>query len=268
MTVGAPTPDEFRASHAVLIEVLNVLGSYVDGMVVIGGWVPELMFPKQGHIGSLDVDLAVDGRMIQPGAYESIRTRLLAAGYAQVDVHASVFTKELPDFGSVTVKLDLVAGDGIGIHDVGTHTRVQDLNLGRLRGVSLAFDHAVSMKLKGVMPDGNENTVQARVVDVPAFLCLKAYALSERVKLKDAYDIYFCLKHFKGGPAALADAARPLLDSPQGRRAIEILREKFETMNSVGPNWAAEVAASQGDDQETVSRDAFERAAIFLARLI
>jgi len=29
----------------VLIEVLNVLGTYVDDMVVIGGWVPELMFP-------------------------------------------------------------------------------------------------------------------------------------------------------------------------------------------------------------------------------
>jgi hypothetical protein len=84
-----PTSDEFRAGHAVLIEVLNVLGSHVDGMVVIGGWVPELMFPNHGHIGSLDVDLAVDGRMIRPGAYESIRKRLVAAGYVQVATHAA-----------------------------------------------------------------------------------------------------------------------------------------------------------------------------------
>lgn len=48
MTTAVPTHEEFRASHAVLIEVLNVLGRYVDGMVVIGGWVPELMFPERG----------------------------------------------------------------------------------------------------------------------------------------------------------------------------------------------------------------------------
>jgi hypothetical protein len=109
----------------VLIEVLNVLGSHVDGMVVIGGWVPELMFPKHGHIGSLDVDLAVDERMIRPNACESIRQRLAAAGYVQVTTHVGVFTKELPHFGSVTVKLDLVAGDTGGPEDGGTHTLVQ-----------------------------------------------------------------------------------------------------------------------------------------------
>ena len=267
MTTAVPTHEEFRASHAVLIEVLNVLGSYVDGMVVIGGWVPELMFPERGHIGSMDVDLAVDGRTIQPSAYDSIRKRLVAAGYVQVAVHAGVFTKELPTFGSVTVKLDLVTGEGSGAQDVGNQALVQDLNLGQLRGVGLAFDHAVSMKLKGVMPDGTENIVQARVVDVPAFLCLKAFALSERVKPKDAYDVYFCVKHYEGGPATLAVAARPLLNSAQGRKAVEILREKFATLKSVGPQWASDVAAGQGEDRETVSRDAYERFRIFLGEL-
>jgi hypothetical protein len=262
-----PTSDEFRAGHAVLIEVLNVLGSHVDGMVVIGGWVPELMFPNHGHIGSLDVDLAVDGRMIRPGAYESIRKRLVAAGYVQVATHVGVFTKELPRFGAVTVKLDLVAGDAGATEDGGTHALVQDLSLGRLRGVGLAFEHAMRMTLTGVMPDGSEHSVQARVVDVPAFLCLKAFALSERVKPKDAYDVFFCLRHYRNGPGALAAAARPLLNSPEGRSAIEILRGKFGTLQSVGPRWAAEVAAGAGEDRGTVRRDAYERCRLFLEQL-
>ncbi len=39
------------ASYCVLIDVLTVLGAYVDQMVIVGGWVPELAYPKSGHIG-------------------------------------------------------------------------------------------------------------------------------------------------------------------------------------------------------------------------
>jgi hypothetical protein len=115
-----------------------------------------------------------------------------------------------PAFGAVTVKLDLVAGDAGATEDGGTHALVQDLSLGRLRGVGLAFEHAMRMTLTGVMPDGSEHSVQARVVDVPAFLCLKAFALSERVKPKDAYDVFFCLRHYRNGPGALGAAAAEL----------------------------------------------------------
>ena len=51
--------DPTSASRAVLIEVLNVLGAFRDDIVLVGGWVPELLYPDRGHIGSLDVDLAV-----------------------------------------------------------------------------------------------------------------------------------------------------------------------------------------------------------------
>ena len=52
-------PAEVEASHAVLIDAITVLGRYADQLVVVGGWVPELTFPHQGHLGSLDVDHAV-----------------------------------------------------------------------------------------------------------------------------------------------------------------------------------------------------------------
>lgn len=52
--------DEVTACRSVLIEVLTILGKDLDKLAVIGGWVPELTFPHQGHVGSLDVDLALE----------------------------------------------------------------------------------------------------------------------------------------------------------------------------------------------------------------
>lgn len=268
MTDRGPNKDEARAGHAVLIEVLTILGKYRDGMVLIGGWVPELMFPGAGHIGSFDVDVALDGKKIRTDAYESIRHRLIAAGYIQADLHAGVFTRDLGDgAGVITVKLDLVTGEPDEEVDVEARSLIQDLSIGRLRGVEIALDHASVITLKGALPSGAENTVTAQVVTVPAYLCLKAFALNERMKQKDAYDVYFCLKNYAGGPAALARDCRELLGIPRAREAMGILRQKFETLNSVGPRWAGEVASGQGGDGERVSRDAFERALAFFREL-
>lgn len=250
-----------------LMDVLTILGKYRDGMVLIGGWVPEVLFPGRGHVGSFDVDFALDGRKIPPDAYESIRQRLIAEGYVQLAPHIGVFTKNLgDDAGTMTVKLDLVTGDEPGGTAAGASVLIQDLSVVRLRGVELALERASTVTLTGVLPSGEENTVTARIVTVPAYLCLKAFALDERKKAKDAYDVYFCLKEYMGGSANLARECRELLSNERGREAMTILRGKFGTLNSVGPQWAADVAAGQGEDREGVVRDAFERAsALFRA---
>lgn len=62
-----------------MIELAHLLGEYRKYLVIIGGWVPELLFP--GHIGSLDVDLAIDHRHLPEEGYKSIRELLLSRGY-------------------------------------------------------------------------------------------------------------------------------------------------------------------------------------------
>src|SRR5262249_25403398 len=74
--------DQTTASRAVLIEGMGVLGSLRDHLVIVGGWVPELLFPNRGHMGSLDVDLAVAPTALADNPYETILKRLLDAGYA------------------------------------------------------------------------------------------------------------------------------------------------------------------------------------------
>ncbi len=51
--------DQKEAAHAVLVEVVNILGAFKNDLVVVGGWVPDLKYPDRNHVGSLDVDLAV-----------------------------------------------------------------------------------------------------------------------------------------------------------------------------------------------------------------
>ena len=143
--------DQVQASKAVLIEVMNVLGLYRNHLILVGGWVPELLLPNHGHMGSLDVDLAVDVRGISRKQYDSI--------------------------------------------------------------------------------------------------------------------LYFCLKHFSAGVAELARLCRPLLHNGLVQEGIAILHEKFSTIDSVGPTWAAEVAEENGADRQIAQREAFELMKDFLAAI-
>lgn len=46
-----------RAAHRVLIELVNIFQKYEDEIRVVVGWVPDLMFPEEGHVGSVYVDI-------------------------------------------------------------------------------------------------------------------------------------------------------------------------------------------------------------------
>lgn len=62
------TAEAVEAAHSVLIEVIHLLGEYRENIVLIGGWVPDILLSKDGepHVGSIDVDLALDHLQIYP----------------------------------------------------------------------------------------------------------------------------------------------------------------------------------------------------------
>lgn len=51
-----------EAAHSVLLELSRLLGEYQDSVVVVGGWVPDLLLsdPPRQHVGSIDVDIVLD----------------------------------------------------------------------------------------------------------------------------------------------------------------------------------------------------------------
>ncbi len=77
--------DETQAALSVLAELLTYLGPYREDIVVIGGWVPFLLTQgvakDEPHVGSLDVDLALNAAGISDEAYARIEKILEKRGF-------------------------------------------------------------------------------------------------------------------------------------------------------------------------------------------
>lgn len=229
--------------RSVLIEVLTILAKDLDKFVVVGGWVPELAMPGQGHMGSLDVDLALDPKKLEPLVYESIRKKLIDAGYQQAAELPSRFFRDVKD-GALQVKIDLITGEFPNLGEQGRQLQIQDMAVSRLRGIELAFEFQQGVEVEGVLPTGGHNRVVARLPTIPAFLCIKAIAMSERMKPKDAYDIYFCVDNYSGGYKALANEFRATLSHP-------LIREESQ---SFGTNSEGSIVLGQCGLHESQAR--------------
>lgn len=250
------TIDQKKAAKSVLIEVWNVLGAFREDMVLIGGWVPELHYPGDGHVGSLDVDLAISPNATRGNAYDSVRARLVQALYWQKQAPTR-FYRNVPG-AREAVKVDVVTRQYSAGGKSDT-TLVDELAVNGLRGVDLAFECSQTIEISGLMPDGSENVVRVRIVRPEAFILIKAFAMDERKKPKDAYDIAFVLRHYRPSLQDLAQRMRPLLATGLGSEAWSILQSKFKTLDSVGPQWASEVAADEaGFDREQERQAAFQ----------
>jgi hypothetical protein len=74
-----------HAMHTVLIELGQILGSFRDAMVIVGGLVPYLMLreAEPAHIGTLDIDLNLDPEGLADGAYAELVETLEQNGYVR-----------------------------------------------------------------------------------------------------------------------------------------------------------------------------------------
>lgn len=249
--------NDTEAARAVLIEVLNALGSMRDDLVVVGGWVPDLLYPTSNHMGSLDVDLAISPTAIGENAYSSIRERLSKLGYAMQELPTRFF-KQIPGLSN-PVKVDLITGLYVTQHKRDS-IQVDEIRISALRGIDLAFESFDLVTIDGRMPDGSLNQVTARLVSPEAYILIKAIALDERAKDKDAYDIAFVLKHYMPSLTELARKVHSISRSGVGSEAMDLLRIKFRTIDSVGPVWAGRAAATAGADLDQFQRAAYEDA--------
>lgn len=88
---------------------------------------------------------------------------------------------------------------------------------------------------------------------------MKAHALGGRDKPKDVYDLCFCLDESPDAIAIVAEDWRSRQGDPLVRVAIDILREKFKTVDHYGPRQLAIFHDSSNDDERDIdARRAFE----------
>ena len=124
----------------------------------------------------------------------------------------------------------------------------------RMPGAELAaLDHFVVV-LRGETLDhgGIQEGVEARVANLLPFLVLKSFAIEERDKDKDSYDIVWILNAFAGGPegAVAAMAKSPVLERSEVVTAIECLRKNFQSIDHRGPSQYARFESTEDTDEE------------------
>ena len=74
--------EQVAAARSVLLELMLALGEYRDELVLVGGWAPTFLIPKpaQAHVGSVDVDLAIDHTRVSDDGYATLIELLIQKG--------------------------------------------------------------------------------------------------------------------------------------------------------------------------------------------
>jgi hypothetical protein len=101
-----------------------------------------------------------------------------------------------------------------------------------------------------------------------AFIVLKSMALQRRGERKDAYDLYYVLRHYGTGVEDVAARLRPIVDDPVTREALSYLADNFKTTDSVGPQRIAQFLEPEDPDAVCADATAFVRRLLDLAGVL
>jgi hypothetical protein len=263
------TERQIEAARRVLIDVGQVLASFSDCLVVVGGWVPDLLLPEaeESHIGSIDVDVALDVAKLTEGRYaEMLKLLIDTKRYRQGEQEFQLVTDvDLKDGDKpVQVEVEFLAPKDVKLKK-NRPQLLPGFRVLQTEACGVAFNSPIEQKLTGKNTWGARNTVRWRIASLPDFLVMKAHALAGRDKPKDSYDLCYCLENFPGGLEKLATEWRARREEKHVAKAIAILREKFESVGTFGPQQLVQFHnAVSREEQGMQARRAYELVQRFL----
>ena len=260
----------------VLVEIGQILGGFAGKFAVIGGAVPWLL-PSESdehHIGTMDVDLCLSADALGDGEYARLVESLLEHGYKKREnLKRFQLVRSVPahDGGpAIDVVIDFLMPRDAVI-EKNRPPLIGDFAVQRTDGADLALRFHEMVPIDGEMPDGGQNLVQVAVASIPAFLAMKGYALKNRKKRKDAYDIYYCIRGFPGGIDALVGATVPLLEIKSARNGYRAISQKFRRIDDFGPTCVREFVSGadtlEGRTADQWQQDAFGQVDAWLSGL-
>lgn len=260
---GDYTSRQVEGARRVLVDVSQVLATFRDAMVVVGGWVPDLLLPhaEPEHVGSIDVDFALDAARLEDGRYAELLELLLDSGRYQKGEKDFQLVADI-DLGdgeaAVRVEVEFLAASDVKLKK--NHPKlVEGFRVLQFPACAVAFEAPASVEISGPMISGAANTVRVRVASLSDFIVMKAHALEGRDKPKDVYDLCYCLDRYPHGIEALAGDWRSRHADPLVGVAARTLREKFETVTHYGPQQLAIFHDSTANDERAMhARRAFE----------
>jgi nucleotidyltransferase AbiEii toxin of type IV toxin-antitoxin system len=261
---------ENQAVFSVLVELAQILGSQHGNFVVVGGFVPSLLYaeaiPK--HVGTLDIDLDLNPEALGDYDYAELVTELENHDYERNIDGLKPFqmqrTIDLNDGTTpIPVIIDLLMPKDAVVKEHNPPL-IDGLRVLPIDGGIYALKHYQEITIDGNMPDGRPNKVKVLVATPPALLVMKGYAIVGRDKRKDAYDIWFCIRNFEGGEKALAEECKPLLEEEEAKQAFINISDKFRTEDDFGPRTVREFLEASPDKcgdmtLEQIQTDAYIR---------
>ena len=246
-------------SRAAILELWRGLHGFKDSIVLVGGWAPYFILERSGgdtyehdHIGSIDIDIAVDPSMVSKDRYRTMESLLFDLDYSSKKDTKGVsipfiFEKTYFD-GRFSVEVDILTSNyGARGH---RHHRISGLLARRCHGVDIAFKRFFEFSMKGELPYGGRTKEIIRVADIVGSLTMKGIVLGERYKEKDAYDIYYLITHYIGGPKNVAYEMRKCISDPLVMEALRTIEKEFSERDSAGTVWASDFLDEMGDERE------------------
>lgn len=234
-------PASVVAADRVLLELWTILAGFADAMTIVGGSAPPLLTGHRAedpYIGTLDVDLVVDPVSVPDDVYRTIAELLRERGYVQLDQPFRWLRSVTVEDRSIDVEVDLLAPVTPRSRTGHRHERIGGAPLARRTdGAELVRTGYVEREIAGVLPDGRRHRVAVRVATPAALVILKALAMGQRDKPKDAYDIDYVLRHI--GVEEVAAGIQAFGAVEPVRKALAVLAEKFSSIDAIGPTSVA-----------------------------
>jgi hypothetical protein len=221
------------------------------------------------HIGSTDLDIVVGVTLAteEAEAYRTLQQNLRAAHFAPArnpDTGQEETFRWERNVDGVRVLLEFFCPVGNGqpgqlLRNPGEHvgSRISAI---RTRGAELAGVDHFKITLRGELLDhaGIQEAVVARVANLLPFVVLKGFAIEERNKSKDSYDLVWTLNAYKEGPRSCVEAIAqsPVIDHPDVPAALNDLRTHFQTHEHRGPSQYAifELTTNNEDERARLRR--------------
>jgi hypothetical protein len=228
------------------------LRNYKDSIILVGGWVPYFLIEEYGedeysHVGSIDIDFAINPDEIDVDEYATIVEMIERRGYKnRIARDGSViqfsFIKNIIspyDKKNYNVQVDFLTSPTKS-NKKHRHRKVQhDLPARIAKGCDLAFNHNMNKKIEGILPDNGESNSEINMLDIPGCIGMKGIVLGEAYREKDAYDIYSVIGHCLNNPTIIANKVKPYLNEQSMKDGIDSIRNKFRNISAEGPSWTA-----------------------------
>ncbi len=217
------------------------------------------------HVGSIDIDIAVDPSAITGARYATMCELLTQREYRPaIDVKGdpipNSYVRRVVHAATnrpFDIRVDFLTRTDDGRGGSHRHLPIQDTFVARkTEGCDVAFRHNTTFMLEGFLPHGGRTSVRIKLANIVGCIAMKGIVMGLRFKEKDAYDVFAVLNQYGSGPGEVADALQPHLADPGVSRGIAEIRKAFATLDGNGPAWVAAFLGGDSKEARALNRNA------------